>query len=77
MAAGIGKIFTGATVTLVDMETEKTSFRRWKSVYFHLHNDTIVSLEESNHAAQLGIFSSSPDPRDCFWTHVMLHFLTP
>ena len=77
VAAGIGKVLTGARTALMNVKREKTGFRSGEPPYLCLYNQPVPVLKKTHIAADLGIVFSALDSGDCFWMRTMLHSLTP
>lgn len=66
MAAGIGKSFPFAILSLMDVECKEAGFSLWKSGHHRFHHHAVLSLKESHNSMHPGIFAVALNP--CYST---------
>ena len=77
MAAGVGKPFTAAVPSLMDMKREKPRFRIRKPCYLRFDDNAITALEKFHCSPYPRIGSAASNPRNGNWTCAVFHFIAP
>ena len=66
-----------AAVTLMNVKCKESGICFREPCYFHFQNGSIAAAEQSHHTTHIWVFLSSAYLGNCYWTHVMLHHITP